>query len=136
MDISLAIFDLATTTANRDTDEATGALAATLSTLGLPIRPAEIAAIGGVSTRDTIEQLLLRYSPEQASGDVIDRLLAQFNLRLGEMRRDQSVRPVEGAEEVFHWLHARGIKVALKSALKRSAVGELLTTLGWNTRVA
>jgi phosphonatase-like hydrolase len=133
-EIDLAIFDLAGTT-TRDTDHSAAALNATLSTLGLPIQPAEIQAVADKPQRDAIEQILLRYSPEQATSNTIDRLFAQFNLRLAELQKSYSIRPIEGAEEVFRWLRAHGIKVGLKSTLDRPAVTKLLTSLNWSTGV-
>src|SRR5881394_2315618 len=92
-DIDLVVFDLAGTTI-RDADHVSAAFTATLSALGLPIGAAEVESVRGAAKREAIQDLLLRYSPEQATSDVVDRLFADFNQRLETMQKQHGVLPV------------------------------------------
>src|SRR5581483_5412077 len=117
-DIDLVIFDLPAISV-READNSTVALTETVASLGLPIGPQEVESLQGRPAREVIQELLLRYSPEQAQAEIIDKLLGDLNKRLKGMKQGPGIRPLDGAEEVFRWLRQRGIKVALTAELDR-----------------
>ena len=130
-DIDLVVFDLAGTTV-RDADNGTVALAETLGSLGLPIPFPEVESLRDKPAREAIQELLLRYSPEQAEAETIDRLATELKRRLKGKKKPPTVRALEGAEELFRWLRQRSIKVVLTAELDRKTVNHVTTSLKWN----
>lgn len=120
--------DMAGTTVH-DAGEVPAAFRSALAAHGIALSDDEIAQVRGASKREVIRHLVARHLPDAAAslpGEVYDG----FRAALAERYR-ASVRPVEGAEEVFGWLRARGVRVALNTGFDRETTSLLLDALGW-----
>jgi phosphonatase-like hydrolase len=129
--LQLVVFDLAGTTVN-DTGHIPAAFAAAFATHGLTVSGDQIDAVRGASKRAAVHAMV-----DDAGGD--PRLAAaiydSFRVQLSRAYERGGVHPVEGTLEVFRWLRARGVAIALNTGMDRDIVDILLRTLGWDQKI-
>jgi phosphonatase-like hydrolase len=58
-----------------------------------------------------------------------------FRQHLTQSYSNDGVEPVDGAEEIFRWLKAQGVRVALNTGFDRDLTGLLLAALNWQDGV-
>lgn len=133
--IELVVFDMAGTTVQA-ADQVAPAFVEVLSAFGLPISAEEVDRVRGASKREAIQNILLQYSPEQATQTVVEDLFQKFNANLARRQESDGVKPVEGAAEVMFNLRERKIKVALTTGFDRTSTDRVLAMVGWKSGVA
>jgi phosphonatase-like hydrolase len=125
--IELAVFDLAGTTV-KDGGQVADSFTAALSEHGLAVTPEQLGGVRGASKREAV----LRLVPEGPDRSRRAGLIYEsFRARLARRYRTEGVEPVEGADETFRRLRARGVRVALNTGFDRDITGLLLSALGW-----
>lgn len=126
--IELVIFDIAGTTVN-DPDLVLISLQEALRSAGVEKSRDEINPYMGITKPVAITQLLgadaHNYSVARIHDDFVARMLEVY-------RTHPDVRPIDGAEEVFVALKAKGIKIALDTGFDRQICNVILDRLGWN----
>jgi phosphonatase-like hydrolase len=125
--IALVCFDMAGTTVVDD-GQVPQAFTAALAEHGIAIGEGDIRNVRGASKRQAILDLLPE-GPDRAAK--AERALATFREQLAALYRG-TVREIPGAAEVFRWLRARGVRVALNTGFDRETAQMLLGALGWN----
>lgn len=131
--IALVVFDLAGTTIE-DGGQVPEAFAAALAAHGLHADEDEVRAVRGASKREAIRALIARQRPEllPQAGAVYDT----FQATLGRRYRDGGIATIGGATEVFAWLRARGVRVALTTGFDRPITDLIVQTVGWDRDTA
>jgi phosphonatase-like hydrolase len=127
-EVELVVMDMAGTTV-RDAGEVPAAFRYALAAHGIALSDDEIAQVRGASKREVIRQLVTHHLPD-APASLPAAVYDGFRAALAERYR-AGVRAVDGAEEVFGWLRARGIRIALNTGFDRDTTGLLLDALGW-----
>jgi len=125
--IALVCFDMAGTTIVDD-GQVPQAFTAALAEHGIAIGEGDIRNVRGASKRQAILDLLPE-GPDRAAK--AERALATFREQLAALYRG-TVREIPGAADVFRWLRARGVRVALNTGFDRDTAQMLLGALGWN----
>jgi len=130
-DVELVIFDLAGTTV-REKGQVADAFVAALSERGIEITPEQLSGVRGSSKR----QAVLSFIPEGPDRErLAESVYISFREHLARLYRVVGIESVEGAERVFIWLRARGIRVALNTGFDREITGLLLSALKWEEGV-
>lgn len=124
--IALVCFDMAGTTVVDD-GQVPQAFTAALAKHGIAIGEGDIRNVRGASKRQAILDLLPQ-GPDRAA--TAEKAFATFREQLAALYRG-TVREIPGAAGVFHWLRARGVRVALNTGFDRETVQMLLGALGW-----
>lgn len=127
-EVELVVMDMAGTTVH-DAGEVPAAFRAALAAHGIALSDEEIARVRGASKREVIRQLVAHHLPT-AAATLPAAVYDDFRAALAERYR-AGVRAAEGAAEVFGWLRARGIRVALNTGFDRDTTRLLLDALGW-----
>ena len=125
--IALVCFDMAGTTVVDD-GQVPQAFTAALAEHGIAIGEGDIRNVRGASKRQAILDLLPE-GPDRAAK--AEKALATFREQLAALYRGK-VREIPGAADVFRWLRARGVRVALNTGFDRETAGMLLGALGWS----
>jgi phosphonatase-like hydrolase len=128
--IELVVFDMAGTTV-RDDGQVPAAFTAALAEYGVDVGTDAIRAIRGASKRDAIRRLL---SEDAVRAGTAEQAYASFRANLATRYRE-TAQAVPGAIEVFTWLRARDIGVALNTGFDRDTTEMLVTALGWKEGV-
>jgi phosphonatase-like hydrolase len=130
MDIRLAVFDLAGTTVKDDDFVALAFIDAFLRE-GIEVTPAVVNPWMGVRKTQAIAEVLYAKRGE-AVAEQIERIHDAFVKAMVTFYTDSDqVMPMDGAEELFRSLHARGIRVAVNSGFPRVIVDAILQRFGW-----
>jgi len=134
--IQLVVFDLAGTTIEDDGGVVLNALVETVHIHDLPGTPDELNAMMGMNKREVFGLLTARRYPaasataeqkaEEALATFISHIRAAYERHLAPMR---------GAEEVFAFLRARGIKVAIDTGFDAAVGGLIIQRLDWLGRL-
>lgn len=122
---ALVAFDLAGTTVE-DAGQVPAAFVATLAEYGVAVGAETLAGVRGASKREAIARLVPRSA---------DAAYASFRRQLAARYAEQAAAAVPGADEVFRWLRARGVRIALNTGFDRVTTELLLAALRWE-RVA
>jgi phosphonatase-like hydrolase len=127
-DITLAVLDLAGTTV-KDQGEVPRAFTAALAGIDVHVTPQQLAGVRGSSKREAVRHFV----PDGPGREALTAsTYASFRERLTELYRASGVVPIDGAEDLFAWLRARGVRVALNTGFDRDITSLLLTALEWN----
>lgn len=133
MTYELAVFDMAGTTVH-DPDLVVLALRDALAQAGCHPALPELRALMGYTKPAAIRSMLAAHdlatddaNVEQVHADFVQRMLDCY-------RTNEAVRPMDGAEETFTWLHQRGIKVAVNTAFSQDIAECLIERFGWRQR--
>lgn len=133
MTYELAVFDMAGTTVH-DPDLVVQALREALTVAGCDAPVHELRAMMGYTKPAAIRSLLAAHDLPADDASVM-RVHDDFVLRmLACYRSNDEVRPMDGAEEIFAWLHQRGIKVAVNTAFSQDIAECLIERFGWRER--
>jgi phosphonatase-like hydrolase len=126
-EIKLVVFDLAGTTV-QDGGQVLSAFTAALAKHHIEVNPEDVQKVRGASKREA----LLSFVPEGPQRiATAERIYASFRECLAHQYKVDGIQPVHGAEQVFGWLKARGIRVALNTGFDRDITRLLLTALSW-----
>lgn len=128
----LAVFDIAGTTV-RDKGNVADSFMAAFREHGIELSRAEVQAVMGYRKIEAIEMLLrdiaidkaMDSSLIQAIHDDFERIMLEYYMS------DPELAPLPFAEEVFQWLQARGIRVALNTGFTRNITEGILYRLSW-----
>lgn len=130
-DIKLVVFDMAGTTV-KDGGQVPQAFTAALGEHGINISDEQLRNVRGASKRQAVFALIPE-GPERAVQ--AKRIYASFQQHLAQRYRDEGVAPIEGAAQLFQWLRARDISVALNTGFDRDITALLLAALHWQQDV-
>ena len=132
--LRLVMFDMAGTTV-RDNDEVLHCFAEACAQEGIHADRARLNALMGVSKLEVFQLLWREQTGPDTAPDVIvqkaNRTFQIFREILENYYRTHDVAPTDGALEVFDWLHARDIKIALNTGFYRTVTNIILNKLGW-----
>jgi phosphonatase-like hydrolase len=134
MKIQLVVFDMAGTTVYDD-DAVNRCVREALGEFGVHVDRDAVNRVMGEPKPVAIATLLADARGEalETVRSLVAPIHARFERRmLDHYRRSPAVRAVDGAEEVFAALKARGIKVALDTGFNRPIVQAVLERLAWN----
>lgn len=130
MGIRLAVFDLAGTTVTDDDFVATAFIDAFRAD-GLEVISAEVNPWMGVRKTQAIAQVLMEKCGD-AQTDRIERIHDAFVASMVAFYlHSDEVAPMDGAEDLFRRLQARGIRVAVNSGFPRVIIDAILHRFDW-----
>jgi phosphonatase-like hydrolase len=130
-DCKLVVFDMAGTTV-KDNGQVPQAFTTALAEHGLTITPEQLQRVRGASKRQAVRQLLPD-GPERAAR--AERIYITFCEQLARRYSTEGVEAIDGAAQVFAWLRAQDIQVALNTGFDRDITRLLLTALQWRDAV-
>lgn len=132
-EIKLMVFDMAGTTVNDDNEVATCIYNAAVKS-GLEPEQSRIQELQGLPKREVFEILW-----KEKIGDdhpeykvAVANTYRLFQAILENHYRLNPVEPAEGAVDIFKWLRAQGIKIALTTGFYRKVANIILGKLGWD----
>ncbi|RXK59353.1 HAD family hydrolase [Lacibacter luteus] len=131
---SLVVFDMAGTTVY-DKGDVADAFIRSLQQFGIEVPEPEVNKVMGWRKKDAIVLLLSKYHPEKEKiNDVlVDQIHDVFiDNMVTFYERDEELKPMQDAEELFAWLKKKNIKVALNTGFTRRIADVILQKLGWN----
>lgn len=124
----MVVFDMAGTTVNED-NVVYKTLHRAVEQAGLDISLKEVLRLGaGKEKKQAIQDILLEYG---ADFDDIEEIFQKFKILLDVAYSELSVAAMPGAEDVFHRLRARGVKVVLNTGYDNQTANRLLSKLHW-----
>jgi phosphonatase-like hydrolase len=137
----LAVFDMAGTTV-KDNGNVADALLAAFRKMDFVAPKEEIQLVMGYKKTDAIRMLLDKFYPVQLTEGLgnRERLITAIHDRfVDEMidfyTADPYLQPMRNAEDVFLWLKARSVKIALNSGFPRAVIDVILKRLRWNKSI-
>lgn len=132
--LQLVVFDMAGTTV-RDNNEVLLCFSEACRQAGLTANEKRLNALMGVSKLEVFHLLWQEELGENAATEtVVDRAgqtFRSFCRILEQYYQSNAVEPTQGAMDVFHFLHDRGIKIALNTGFYRKVTDIILNKLGW-----
>jgi len=130
--IQLVVFDMAGTTV-RDAGEVQRCFFAAIQDTNLEVDAATINSMMGWPKKRVFETLWQQQlgvdHPDYPKA--VTTSYTQFKHILEHHYKTQTVQPTEGCLEVFQWLQARSIKIALNTGFYREVTDIILDRLGW-----
>jgi len=132
--IKLVVFDMSGTTVS-DKNEVEKCFVEAAESTGLAYNVEEIISMMGWSKRLVFETLWKKNLPngeEDLIRQKTDSSYHRFKEVLENHYRTQSVLPSEGTPELFSFLKALGIKIALTTGFYREVTDIILNLLGWD----
>jgi phosphonatase-like hydrolase len=130
-ELKLVVFDLAGTTV-KDKGQVTAAFTAALAEHGIVVTTGQLSSVRGSSKR----QAVLHFIPEGPERERrAEAVYGSFRQHLSERYGTLGIEPVDGAEQIFRWLRARGVRVALNTGFDRDLTELLLAALGWGAGI-
>ena len=132
MTTRLVVFDIAGTTVADKGNVANSFIAAFLKE-GIEMPFAEVKMVMGYRKRDAIVMLLNKFYPELTSNEaLVSQIHDSFEENMLEFfMSDKDLHPLPHTEEIFRWLHSKGISVALNTGFTRLITEGILYRLGW-----
>jgi len=132
--LRLVMFDMAGTTV-RDNDEVLFCFAEACRQEGILADTARLNALMGVSKLEVFQMLWREQLGTAGAPDLVTqnagRTFRVFKNILEDYYHAHEVVPTEGALEVFEWLRARNVKIALNTGFYRAVTDIILNKLGW-----
>jgi phosphonatase-like hydrolase len=134
--IQLVVFDLAGTTIDDNGAVVLNCLVETLRVHDLAGTPAELNALMGMNKREVFGMLAARRYPvgSTEAEALAEAALATFVARM-TAAYERHLAPLPGAEEVFVFLRARGMKVAIDTGFDATVGGLIMQRLDWPGRL-
>ena len=129
--IKLVIFDMAGTTV-KDTGQVADAFTAALAEHEIEITAEQLSRVRGSSKRQAVLNLIPDGPDRSRRAELV---YASFRAHLAQRYRTDGVEPIDDAEQIFHWLRRRSIRVALNTGFDRDITDLLLSSLGWESGV-
>lgn len=128
--IKLVVFDMAGTTVDED-NVVYKTLMRALNESGFNFDLETVLKIGaGQEKRQAIKDLAHSVNPDFTE-DKIDLVFSDFKSKLKNAYRDLDVKPQPGTDDLFDFLRARGIKIALNTGYDRPTAESLVRKIGW-----
>lgn len=134
MNVKLVIFDIAGTTVV-DRGNINEAFKNAFSNAGYNVNPADIDKVMGYRKTDAIRIILNNYNKIQIDSNphLIDKIHNHFiNSMVKFYEKDDDVKPMPFAEDVFARLQKKGIKIALNTGFTKVITDTILNKLGWD----
>lgn len=134
--IQLVVFDLAGTTIDDNGGVVLRCLVEAVRVHELPGEADELNGLMGMNKREVFGRLAARRYPADTSvaEKVAEEALGTFIAGITSAY-EQSLVPVQGAEETFAFLRARGIKVAIDTGFDATVGGFIMQRLDWPGRL-
>ncbi len=131
--IRLVVFDMAGTTV-QDQGEVLRCFLAAAEATGLVVESSRITAMMGWSKRYVFETLWQEQigAKHLDYGDRVEASFSKFKFILEDYYRTQPVAPTAGCLDLFDWLNAQGIQIALNTGFYRDVTNIILHRLGWD----
>jgi phosphonatase-like hydrolase len=131
--IQLVVFDMAGTTI-QDRKEVETCFAKAAEQTGLVASAERILAVQGLSKRFVFEMLWQEQTGQTAAAlnEKVEHSYQVFKSILEDHYRTHEVLPTTGCLELFAYLKANGIKIALTTGFYRTVTDIILGRLGWN----
>ena len=129
--IKLVIFDMAGTTV-KDTGQVAAAFTSALAEHEIEITAEQLSRVRGSSKRQAVLNLIPDGPDRSQHAELV---YASFRAHLAQRYRIDGVEPIDGAEQIFHWLRGQSIRVALNTGFDRDITDLLLSSLGWEAGV-
>jgi phosphonatase-like hydrolase len=127
----LVVFDIAGTTV-RDKGNVAESFLSALGAVGLHISVEDANRVMGYRKTEAIRMLLDKYRPEWADKEHIDQIHDLFEEKmLSFYMADRDLAPLPHAEDIFRWLHANNIRVAINTGFTRHITEGILYRLQW-----
>jgi len=126
--IKLVVFDLAGTTV-KDAGQVAKAFTAALAEHHIEITPEQLSNVRGSCKRTAVLNLIPDGPDRLGRAELV---YASFREHLAQRYRIDFPEPIKGAEQIFEWLKAQGIRVALNTGFDRDITDLLLSSLGWD----
>jgi phosphonatase-like hydrolase len=132
MKTKLVVFDIAGTTV-RDKGNVANTFLAAFIKHGLEVSREDANWVMGYRKMEAIRMLLDKLYPEMQNKDgMVKAIHDSFEeIMLEFYMSDKDLAPFPQSEEVFRWLHANGVKVALNTGFTRFVTEGILYRLGW-----
>jgi phosphonatase-like hydrolase len=131
-EIELVVFDVAGTTL-RDSGQVAEAFRQTLAAHGVALGSEDLKPWRGAAKRRALEHFLERRFGA-VTPDRLEEVHTEFCDRLRHQYEVDPASPIEGADETFAWLRARGLRLALTTGFDRAVADLLLGAVGWDGR--
>ena len=98
---------------------------------GIDVEPSDIARWRGASKREMVQHLveLRTKRPAVDQAKLIEAIYKDFSANLDEAYRN--AEPIDGAEEAFVAMRARGLLLATTSGFDRELTASMFRRLGW-----
>jgi phosphonatase-like hydrolase len=132
METRLVVFDIAGTTVTDKGNVADSFMAAFMQE-GIEVSLQEVNKVMGYRKKEAILMLLEKFHPEMMNkAGMVDPIHSSFEEKMLEYyMSDKDLHPLPHAEEIFRWLHSKGISVALNTGFTRLITEGILYRLGW-----
>jgi phosphonatase-like hydrolase len=132
-EIKLMVFDMAGTTVRDDNEVATCIYNAAVKS-GLEPEQSRIQELQGLPKKEVFEILWKEKIGEDHPEFkvAVANTYRLFQAILENHYRLNPVEPAEGAVDIFKWLRAQGIKIALTTGFYRKVANIILGKLGWD----
>ncbi len=132
MKTRLVVFDIAGTTVTDKGNVADSFLAAFMLN-EIEVSLQEVNKVMGYRKKEAIVMILDNYQFSQLDREVlVSKIHNNFEEKMLEFyMSDKDLHPVPYSEEIFRWLHSKGIKVALNTGFTRLITEGILYRLGW-----
>lgn len=126
--VKLVVFDMAGTTV-KDNGEVPQAFTTALADHHLTVTAEQLNRVRGSSKRQAVFDLL---PDEPHRAQRAEAIYVTFCEHLARRYQTTGVSAMDGAAQVFHWLRAQGIRVAVNTGFDRDITALLLTALRWH----
>jgi phosphonatase-like hydrolase len=126
----LVVLDMAGTTIDEG-QQVYRTLAETARAHGALPSDAEIARWHGAAKHEALRALLTSQTGVSPSSTELERVVGDFQTRLGAAYAAAPPRPLPGIPEALSALRGQGVRVALTTGFDRVIVESLLSALGW-----
>lgn len=131
--IQLVVFDIAGTTV-KDNGEIAVAFHNAMKENGYDIPHEKIYPLMGYKKTEAIKIMLEAYEPdaERITEDYINVIHERFvELMIQYYRSTNELQSLPHAEEIFTWLHERGIKIGLDTGFPNDITDVIIERIGW-----
>lgn len=130
--IRLVVLDMAGTTV-QDKKEVESCFARAAQETGLQVSPERILAVQGMAKRHVFEMLWQEQTSQSPAvlHDQVEHSYGVFKAILEHHYQTQPVMPAAGCLELFRFLKAQQVKIALTTGFYRKVTNIILNSLGW-----
>ena len=132
-EIKLVVLDLAGTVIE-DAGQVPAAFTAALRNHEIEVTSDSLREMRGASKREVIQRFVER-QPGLSKADVLahtESIYNSFRSTLAGMYKNDGVREIARATEIFTWLQKRGVRVALNTGFDRTITELLLNSMQWD----
>lgn len=127
----MVVFDMAGTTVNED-NVVYKTLQKAINQAGYEVSLPEVFLLGaGKEKWQAIKDILNHIHNEQDVEEEASAIFEQFKPMLQDAYETLELSTFEGTEELFDYLHQKGIKVVLNTGYNKSTALKLLSKLNW-----